>query len=181
MLFHEASNVTAFMVNVSVILQSSDVLLSSLVPRENVSKLPFLFVCRTVEADAGYPTIASHWKKSRYRVTSPATNVFGVALNIGVVGVPGIKQSTGSIISEIYYKCESLIEKSVTRITDWHHLACRVMTNSDHEGQIFLSHLHTNNVLFFLLITKYLILYDKIQENPENVEMRHGDIILTLQ
>ena len=27
--------------------------------------------------------------------------------------------------------------------TDWHHEACRVMTNGDHEGQIFLSHPHT--------------------------------------
>ena len=47
------------------------------------------------------------------------------------------------------------------------------MTNGDREGpifkprgakrwssgRIFLSHPHTNNVLFFLLTTKYLILY----------------------
>ena len=97
-LFHDASNVTDFMVKVSVVLHFSDVLLGSVVPRENVSKLSFLFVCIITEPDAGYPTMASHWKNSRYRVTLPATNVFGVALNIGVVGVPGIKQSTGSII-----------------------------------------------------------------------------------
>ena len=29
------------------------------------------------------------------------------------------------------------IRKSVPRIMDWHHDACRVMTNGDHEGQIF--------------------------------------------
>ena len=33
-----------------------------------------------------------------------------------------------------------------------------MMTNGDSEGRIFLSHPHTNNGLFFLLTTKYLIL-----------------------
>ena len=88
MLFHEASNVTDFIVKVSVVLQFSDVLLGSFVPRENVSKVPFLFVCITAEPDAGYPTIASHWKYSRYSVATLTTNFFGVTLNIGVVGVP---------------------------------------------------------------------------------------------
>ena len=58
----------------------------------------------------------------------------------------------------ILHKCEVGIEKSVPRITDWHHEACRVMTNGDRERQIFLSHPHTNNGFFFLLTTKYLIL-----------------------
>ena len=35
--------------------------------------------------------------------------------------------------------------KSVPKITDWHHGACRVMTNGDREGRIFLSHPHTYN------------------------------------
>ena len=56
------------------------------------------------------------------------------------------------------------IEKSVPRITNWHHQACRVMTNGDHEGQIFLSHPHKNNGLFFLLTTRYIILYWKKDE-----------------
>ena len=34
-----------------------------------------------------------------------------------------------------------------------------MMTNGDHQGRIFLSHPHTNNRFFFLLTTKYLILY----------------------
>ena len=38
-----------------------------------------------------------------------------------------------------YHECEGGIEKSVPRITDWHHEACRMMTNGDHEGRIFLS------------------------------------------
>ena len=29
--------------------------------------------------------------------------------------------------------------RAVPRITDWHHEACRVMTNGDREGRIFLS------------------------------------------
>ena len=37
----------------------------------------------------------------------------------------------------IHQECESGIEKSVLRITVWHHEACRVMTNGDSEGQIF--------------------------------------------
>ena len=28
----------------------------------------------------------------------------------------------------IYHECEAGIEKSILRITDWHHKACRVMT-----------------------------------------------------
>ena len=61
----------------------------------------------------------------------------------------------------IHHVCEGGLEKSIPRITDWHHEACRVMTNGDHEGWIFLSHPHTNNGFFFLLTTKYLILYWK--------------------
>ena len=39
-----------------------------------------------------------------------------------------------------YPECEGGIEKSVPRITVWHHKACRVMTNGDPEGQFFLTH-----------------------------------------
>ena len=51
--------------------------------------------------------------------------------------------------------CGFGIEKSVQRITVWHHKACRVITNGDSEGQIFLSHPHTNDGVFFLLNIKY--------------------------
>ena len=57
-------------------------------------------------------------------------------------------------IIKIHHECEGGIEKSVPRITVWHHEACRVMTNGDHEGRIFLSHPHTNNGFVFLLTTK---------------------------
>ena len=59
------------------------------------------------------------------------------------------------------FNSEIIIEKTVPRITVWHQEACRVMTNDDRQGQIFLSHPHMNNGLFFLLNTKYLIIYWK--------------------
>ena len=68
------------------------------------------------------------------------------------------------------------IEKSVPRITDCRHEACHVMPIVDREGLIFLSHPHTRDGYFFLLITKYLILYEKnvkrLPEKPEFAEMR---------
>ena len=48
----------------------------------------------------------------------------------------------------IYHEYEGGIEKSVPRITDWHHEACQVMTIGDPEGRIFLSHPHTNYGFF---------------------------------
>ena len=63
---------------------------------------------------------------------------------------------------------EGGIEKSVPRITDWHHEACRVMTISDCEGRIFLSHPHIHDRYFFLLTTKHLIFYWKdVKRLPE--------------
>ena len=50
----------------------------------------------------------------------------------------------------IHHEFEGGIVKSVPRITVWHHEACRVMTNGDPEGRIFISHPHTNNGYFFL-------------------------------
>ena len=60
-------------------------------------------------------------------------------------------------IIRIHHECEGGIEKSVLRITDWHHGACRVMTNDDHEGHIFSwPHLYTNNR--FELVWVYAII-----------------------
>ena len=78
------------------------------------------------------------------------------------------------------------IEKSVPRITDWHHEACRVMTNRDREGRIFLSYPHRNNRFFFLLTVKYHILYWKktckrLPDNSEFTTLRHVDVMLTLK
>ena len=48
-----------------------------------------------------------------------------------------ILMSTASLKNDsirIHNECEGRIEKSVPRITIWHHEACRVMTNGDHHG-----------------------------------------------
>ena len=81
----------------------------------------------------------------------------------------------------IHHECEGGIEKSVPRITVWHQKACRVMTNSDREGWIFLSHPHTNYGLFSCspLIPAFYIgkkTRKWFPENPEFAEMRHGDV-----
>ena len=59
----------------------------------------------------------------------------------------------------IYHECDGRIEKSVLRIAIWHHEACRVMTNGDHQGLIFLSCPHTNNGFFFLPTTVFIYLF----------------------
>ena len=53
-------------------------------------------------------------------------------------------------IISIYHGCMVWIEKSVTRVTDRHHEACRVMPNSDPEWQIFLSTPYIHDRYFFL-------------------------------
>ena len=64
----------------------------------------------------------------------------------------------------IYYECEARIEKSVPMITVRHHKACQMMTNSDCEGRIFLSHPHKNNdplfgdKSFYLIFNKHALL-----------------------
>ena len=42
-----------------------------------------------------------------------------------------------TVIIRMYHESEGGIEKSVPRITDWHHKACGMTTNGDPEGQIF--------------------------------------------
>ena len=67
-----------------------------------------------------------------------------------------IKEVNVDII-RIYHECEGRIEKSVPRLANWHHEACRVMTNDDPEGTIFLSYPHTNNGFFFSLTTIFYL------------------------
>ena len=73
-------------------------------------------------------------------------------------------------IIRIHHECEGGIEKSVSRIADWHHEACRVMTNGDHEGQISFSCSPLNTAF-------YIRKHEKLQENLDVTEMRHGDVI----
>ena len=70
--------------------------------------------------------------------------------NLFIVGWVGVPYKDLSL-------CEGGIEKSVPRITNWHHKTSRLMTNGDYEGGIFLSYPHTNNGLFFLHTIKYSI------------------------
>ena len=74
------------------------------------------------------------------------------------------------------HECEGMIEKSAQRIAVWHYEACRVMTNGDPKGRIFLSYIHTNNGFFFLLtfIFIYLLFYFKneLPEVPEYAKMQ---------
>ena len=44
-----------------------------------------------------------------------------------------------------YHICKGGIVKYVLRITDRYCEACKVMSNYDHEGQFYLSHLHMIN------------------------------------
>ena len=59
----------------------------------------------------------------------------------------------------IFHECMVWIEKSVTRVTDRHHEACRVMPNSDPEWPIFLStpYIHDR---YFLLHTFWVTIFD---------------------
>ena len=82
-------------------------------------------------------------------------------------------------IIKIYHECEGGIEKSVAGITVCHYKACEKMTNGDRQGHIFLSHLHTNNIFFFFLLTiKYRISIFKTRrpEFTECSEMRHNNM-----
>ena len=60
-------------------------------------------------------------------------------------------------IIRIYHECVGRIEKSFLRIAIWHHEACRVITNGDPEERISLSYPLTNNGLFFLLTTVFIL------------------------
>ena len=70
--------------------------------------------------------------------------------------------SLGKNVS-IYHECEGRIEKSVPRIAIWHHEACRVMTNGDPKGLIFLSYPHTNNGSFFFFFFLDKIVYTSVK------------------
>ena len=55
----------------------------------------------------------------------------------------------GKII-RIYHEYEGGKEKSILRITNWHHEFCQVMTKGDPKGSIYLSNPQTTNGLLFL-------------------------------
>ena len=59
----------------------------------------------------------------------------------------------------IHHEYGGRIENSVPRMTIWHHKACLVMTNGDPKGWTFLSYSHQNNGVFFLLTSRFHILF----------------------
>ena len=89
-------------------------------------------------------------------------------------------------IIRIYHECEGGIEKPVPKITYWHHEACRVMTNGDHKGWIFFPTLKRIMNSFSCLPrnSSFYIgkkTWKRLPKHPEYAEMRHYDVILTLQ
>ena len=82
--------------------------------------------------------------------------VDGIPLQIPMLSSQ-IAQAVQPKIIRIHHECEGRIAKSLPRIAVWNHEACRVMTNGDPEGRIFLSFPHTNNGFFFLLTTFFFI------------------------
>ena len=110
--------------------------------------------------DIRLPSVAAHRKtnndlrKALAHVTSDSVKSAAKGQHINTVMFEEDEKDDSGLLILL----ESImIEKSVPRITVWHHEACRVMTNGDHEGRIFLSHPHTNNI-FYLLTIKYRIL-----------------------
>ena len=69
---------------------------------------------------------------------------------------------------------ESKIKQSILRITNWHHQACRLITNDDREGQVFLSLPQTNNEFLFLHTFKHgNFIIKNGAEDPEYAGIRH--------
>ena len=71
---------------------------------------------------------------------------------------------------------EGWIEKSVVRITIWHHDACRVMTNSAFEGDP-----HTNNGFYFLRVIKPRFFIDNKRLVEVPVYTLSGHTLFNLQ
>ena len=64
-----------------------------------------------------------------------------------------------TFVNSVYGGGWGCLEKYVLRIIVWHHEACRMMTNGDLEGQIFLSHSHHSIPLLFLAHNSILRYY----------------------
>ena len=76
-------------------------------------------------------------------------------------------------IIRIYHEVEGGIEISVPKITVWYHKACQVITNSDPEGWLFLSHPYTNNQ-FFVLLTNEFLFFRKLPDFREYAKMQYN-------
>ena len=85
-------------------------------------------------------------------------------------------------IIRIHHECEGGIEKSVPRITDWHHESCKVMITRDKFFYPILTRT-MNSFSCSPLNTSFYIgkTWKRLPENPKYAEMGHGAVILTLQ
>ena len=62
-----------------------------------------------------------------------------------------------SLLPSLWYPGSGVVLDCIDFWSLHPYLLCLVMPNGDLEGQIFLSHSHTNNELFFLLTIKFHI------------------------
>ena len=100
-----------------------------------------------------------------------------------------MRKLLGDLLIVIEYKNLSCVRGWDRKIRPEDHRlasqACRVMTNGDSEGLIFLSHLTQimDSVSCSPLNSSFYIkeTLKRLPENPEYVMMLHGDVILTLQ
>ena len=92
----------------------------------------------TFSFTSSYAYAKTSWANTLFRKKWPGVKRFLCTFN---TKISIILSYEASIIS-IFHGCMVWIEKSVTRVTERHHEACRVMPNSDPEWQIFYPH-HT--------------------------------------
>ena len=76
----------------------------------------------------------------------------------------------------IYHEYEGGIDKTVLRITDWHHGACPLITNGDHEDRFF--YLTLTIIMDSFSCSSFNTTFVYLKENrfskaPEYAWMRH--------
>ena len=82
-------------------------------------------------------------------------------------------------VNILYHECEGRIEKSVPRFAVWHHAACGMMTNCDHEGQILYPDLRVGISLSVLHIyPKHLRLHLQLMNDCVMVSLTPNDIFM---
>ena len=80
---------------------------------------------------------------------------------------------------KVYHEREGAIEKSVPRITYWHHMACHVVTNGDPKAHFFFLSLTQimDSSSCSPLKSTFLYLNNWPPEIPVNAEIRHITIM----
>ena len=79
----------------------------------------------------------------------------------------------GGII-RIYQECDGGIERSMPRITVWHHEACQVVIIGYPSGRFFsFPSSHKECIVFMLTIKFRTFISQRFPENPDYTETRH--------